>query len=79
MCARLATKFKMAVSYWSTAYCKEYVLVIEGSVPPFVVHRKHFPPPLSAGFVGSYTDGQVVEDTADRAERVLPMDNEGGD
>ena len=32
-----------------------------------------------AGFVGSYTDRQVVEDTADRAERVLSMDNEGGD
>ena len=26
---------------------KEYILVIEGSVPPIVVHRKHFPPPLS--------------------------------
>ena len=51
----------------------------KGQSPPSLSIGSTFPPPLSAGFVGSYTDGQVVEDTADRAERVLPMDNEGGD
>ncbi len=44
--------FLAALALTWTGYTKEYLLVIEGSVPPFVVHRKHSPnlslPALSA-------------------------------
>ena len=60
---------------------KEYLLVIEGPVPPFVVHRKHSPnlslPALSAVI---QTDRYYKMLQTERREVgwVLPTDNEGG-
>ena len=61
---------------------KEYILVIEGSVLPFVVRRKHSPnPSLPALSAVIQTDRycQILQTEWREVGRVLPTDNEGGD
>ena len=48
---------------------KVYTSLLERTVPPLHRPWEALSQPLSACSVGSYIDGQVVEDTAKRAER----------
>ena len=48
---------------------QEYISLVEGIATPHRLQLEGLSQPLSACSVGSYTDGQVVPYTADRAER----------
>ena len=59
------------------------ISLLEQTAPPLCLPEEGLSQPLSACTDGSYTDGQVVQYTADRAERgwavggVLSMEDEG--
>ena len=73
-----------AVLFWAlgNVQTKEYLLAIEGSVPPVVVRRKHSPnlslPALSA-VIQTERYCKILQTERREVGRVLPMDNKGDD